>query len=80
MKKNESKANKGCGVSCMDCANSCLYQYGNDPVLSACQAKPQPYNVRFPYEVEVARVKRSCSLYVKSNVEKVIEHRQRQAA
>lgn len=67
-------------VSCMNCMHSLLHRYGNNPILAACQQQPQPYDVRFPYQVEVASCLRKCELWSLCVGEKVIEQRQRRAA
>ena len=73
---NNTKEQKPRGpVTCMDCKNSLLHRYGNNPVLAACKAQPQPYNVRFPFAVEVAGVKRKCPCYINSTEVKTIEQR-----
>ena len=64
-------------VCCMDCFWANLIQYGdNDPVLSECRQKPQLFNERFPYEVEVARAWRICALHKhQDRSEKTIQKR-----
>ena len=48
-----------------DCLWARLVQYDapRDPLLAECTRKPQPYSVRFPYTVEVARAKKMCPMY-----------------
>ncbi len=62
-------------VTCMNCMNAMLHRYGNNPILAACQAKPQPYNEKFPFEVMVAGHLRSCASHVVSDVQKVVIQR-----
>lgn len=74
-------SNKVCAkaeaVCCMDCFWANLIQYGdNDPVLAECRQKPQLFNERFPYEVEVARAGRICALHKhQDRSEKTIQKR-----
>lgn len=42
------------GASCMNCQHSRLLQYGENPLIAECCAKPQPGNTLFPYERMVA--------------------------
>ncbi len=42
------------GATCYNCKHSRLLQYGNNPVIAECCAKPQPGNELFPYERFVA--------------------------
>lgn len=74
----KTTAKKPCGpVDCTDCLHANLVQYDapRDPLLAECHAKPQPYSLRFPYQVEIARCKRACPFHEHTNAEKVIEHR-----
>ena len=64
-------------VTCMTCANAGLHQYGSNPVLAECHCQPQEGNTRFPYVVEVANAKRSCSNYA-YEADKTVEHRPHQ--
>lgn len=66
-------------VRCMTCLHSLLHRYGNNPVLAACLKKPQDYNERFPYEVEVANCLRNCSFFEETTVGKDIEQRENAA-
>lgn len=61
--------------SCMTCLRAQLHRYGNNPVLAACEAKPQPGNAKFPYEVMVASTVWVCPYYVKSSTDKWIQPR-----
>lgn len=72
---NEKKA-----VCCMNCMKAMLHRYGNDPILAACEAQPQPHDEKFPYAVEVAGVKRCCKDYVETDVQKVVQQRTKKAA
>lgn len=51
---------------CTDCRWARLVQYEGprEPLLAECTKKPQPYSVRFPYQVEVDRAKKVCPLYL----------------
>lgn len=51
---------------CTDCFWAHLVQYEGprEPLLAECTKKPQPYSVRFPYQVEVARTKKVCPMYL----------------
>lgn len=60
-------------VTCMTCFHAMLHRYGNDPVLAACHCKPQPWDVKFPYEIEVASAQRRCSSYIVSDEEKTVQ-------
>ena len=62
-------------VTCASCLYGRLHRYGNNPILAACEQKPQQGNVRFPFAVEVASVLRRCSLHKLSPVQKTIEYR-----
>lgn len=63
-------------VCCMDCFWANLIQYGSNPVLAECRKKPNMYNERFPYQVEVAFTRWICPMYVLQNrSEKSIQHR-----
>lgn len=62
-------------VTCMDCMHALLHRYGMNPILSACQQKPQPHDAKFPYQVEVASCKRKCAGYEKSNIVKTVQIR-----
>ena len=61
--------------SCMTCKHAMLHRYGTNPVLAACEAKPQPGNAKFPYEVMVASTVWICPHYVKSSTDKWIQPR-----
>ena len=74
----KTTAKKPCGpVDCTDCLHAHLVQYDapRDPLLAECHAKPQPHSTRFPYQVEIARCKKSCPLHVHTDEVKEIEHR-----
>ncbi len=62
-------------VTCMTCMNAMLHRYNNNPVLASCLCQPQPYDTRFPYQVEVASVLRKCAKYVESDVVKTVQQR-----
>ena len=75
----EDKANtKPC--SCMTCAHSMLHRYGSNPVLAACQKKPQPYDAKFPYEVFVASMVWVCPRYAEATSDKWIQPREARIA
>ena len=61
--KTEGRKKTAGPCCCKDCRWAELLQYGNDPLLAECRRKPQPGNVRFPYEREVARAIRTCAMY-----------------
>lgn len=42
------------GATCTNCKHSRLLQYGSNPVIAECCARPQPSNELFPYERMVA--------------------------
>ena len=76
---NKPKVNtKMC--SCMTCFWAQLHRYGNNPVLAACEAKPQPGNAKFPYEVMVASTTWVCPSYVEAEGEKWIQPREARVA
>lgn len=64
-------------VRCRCCLHASLIQYGvNDPVLAECHKKPDMYNARFPFTVEVANVLRQCPMHEYQNeTEKAIQLR-----
>ena len=62
-------------VTCMDCMKAMLHRYGNNPILAACQAQPQPGNEKFPFAVEVASCQRICVNYIFSDVQKQVIQR-----
>ena len=66
-------------VCCRTCAHGPLHRYGNDPLLASCLKKPQEYDSRFPYQVEVANCLRSCSMYAEATEVKEVEQRERVA-
>lgn len=66
--------------SCMTCAHSLLHRYGSNPILAACQQKPQPGNAKFPYEVMVASTTWVCPLYAQAVGEKWIQPREARTA
>lgn len=53
-------------VECTDClwANLVQYEGPREPLLAECTKKPQPHSPRFPYQVEVARAKKKCPMYM----------------
>lgn len=58
-------------VCCRCCLHAALMQYGKyDPVLAECYKKPDPDNERFPYQVEVASVPRTCRMHSYQDPEK----------
>ena len=76
--KNQSTARRSCGlVDCTDCRHAHLVQYEapREPLLAECHAKPQPYSMRFPYQVEIARCKKACPLHEHTDAVQVIEYR-----
>lgn len=63
-------------VCCMDCFWANLIQYSNNPVLAECRKKPNMYNEKFPYQVEVASTRWICPMYsFQGRSEKSIQHR-----
>ena len=62
-------------VCCLNCLHAQLHRYGNNPILAACHAQPQPDNDRFPYVVEVARHLRKCSSWKLDAKRKEVEQR-----
>lgn len=66
-------------VSCMNCLRAKLHRYGTNPILSACQCKPQPNNERFPFQIEVASVLRKCSDWKLDSTNKEVELRSKGA-
>ena len=89
MKKSSNNSKKPAGktagvtahklVTCMTCMHGRLHQYGNNPVLAACEAQPQYNDRRFPFVVEVARCQRTCTNYKETDAVKVIEQRTKAA-
>lgn len=61
--------------SCMTCKHSMLHRYGSNPVLAACEKKPQPGNAKFPYEVMVASTVWICPTWAEAEGEKWIQPR-----
>lgn len=66
--------------SCMTCQRAQLHRYGNNPVLAACEGKPQPGDANFPYEVMVASTVWVCPIYVEADGEKWIQPREARTA
>ena len=68
-----AKQAKLCMCDCTDCLWANLVQYGGpqEPLLAECTKKPQSYNSRFPYQVEVARAKKLCPYHQHTDVAKV---------
>lgn len=66
-------------VCCLNCLHAELHRYGNNPILAACQAQPQPDNERFPFAVEVARHLRKCSSWKLDTNKKTVEQRSKVA-
>ncbi len=66
--------------SCMTCKHALLHRYGTNPVLAACEAKPQPGNAKFPYEVMVASTVWKCPLYKREEGDKWIQPREAKTA
>lgn len=62
---------------CTDChwANLVQYEGPKEPLLAECTKKPQPYSLRFPYQVEVARAKKLCQMHKHTDEVKVIQIR-----
>lgn len=67
-------------VTCSTCIHARLHRYGSNPLLAACEQKPQPTSTRFPFEVEVALAPRHCAVYKKDAKGKDIEHKERAGA
>lgn len=66
-------------VSCMNCLHALLHRYDTNPILAACQCKPQPDNERFPFQVEVASILRKCSDWKLDPNDKEVELRSKVA-
>ena len=79
-KSQESKPKVKQLVCCMNCKNAQLHRYDNNPILAACMCQPQPYDMRFPYAIEVARHMRYCGDWKESDIVKTVEQRTRRAA
>lgn len=62
-------------VCCRNCMHADLIQYGDDPVLAQCLMKPDRYNERFPYDVDVASTPRLCPMHKYTGEEKWIQKR-----
>lgn len=62
---------------CTDCiwANLVQYEGPREPLLAECTRNPQPYNPGFPYQVEVARAKKLCPMYMHTDAVKQVETR-----
>lgn len=75
---NESNA-KYKLVCCLNCLRADLHRYGNNPILAACHAQPQPENERFPYQVEVACHLRRCNDWKLDPNRKPVEQRSKTA-
>ncbi|MBP3776726.1 MAG: hypothetical protein IJV60_03335 [Prevotella sp.] len=73
----KTQAKKPCVCDCTDClfANLVQYEGPREPLLAECLKKPQPYSVRFPYQVEVARAKKLCPFHEHTDEVKPIERR-----
>lgn len=71
------KLKKSFLCNCTDCiwANLVQYEGPREPLLAECTRKPQPYNQRFPYQVEVARAKKLCPYHEHTDVQKVPQRR-----
>lgn len=71
------KLKKPCICDCTDClwANLVQYEGPQEPLLAECTKKPQLYNTRFPYQVEVARAKLLCPLYRHTDEVKTVQIR-----
>ena len=73
-KEKEEKKNTQV-VCCMDCFWANLFRYGSNPILAQCRKKPNPYDKRFPYQVEVASAKWVCPLYMHQEEQKFVQIR-----
>lgn len=62
-------------VCCRNCKHAALIQYGDNPVLAQCLMKPDRYNDRFPYDVDVASSLKYCAMYQVADIEKTVEKR-----
>lgn len=62
---------------CTDCFWAHLVQYEGprEPLLAECTKKPQPYSPRFPYQVEIARAKKLCPMYLHTDAVRTPEIR-----
>lgn len=79
MANNRTSNNKYKLVCCLNCRHALLHRYGNNPVLAACQAKPQHNNDKFPYEVVVAWHLRRCDTWELEPQRKTVEQRSKVA-
>jgi len=80
--KTTSETTKTAGnrlVCCLNCLHAKLHRYDNNPVLSACEAQPQPGDERFPFRVEVASTMRHCACWKLDPNPKDIEQRSKTA-
>ncbi len=71
--QKEPKNDKPC--SCMTCKWAMLHRYGTNPILAACEKRPQQGNIKFPYEIMVASFLWICPHYAKSEDKKWVELR-----
>lgn len=66
MAKKASKKDEETLVSCMDCTQATLMQWGNDPIIAECKARK---------DREVARFKRFCQQHeLEKRLPKPIRH------
>lgn len=73
--KEEPRRNVNIPVTCMTCKHSLLHRYDSNPILAACQCKPQPGNEQFPFEIEIASLLRKCVSYDEAKGTKEVEQR-----
>lgn len=62
-------------VCCRDCVHAQLLQYDNNPVLAQCLKKPDLFNERFPYDIDVASSMKACRMHLHTDEVKPIEKR-----
>ena len=66
--------------NCMTCKHSMLHRYGNNPILAACEKRPQTGDAKFPYEVMVAGVTWVCPTWEQAEGEKWVQPRETKTA
>lgn len=66
-------------VCCLNCLHAHLHRYDSNPVLAECHQKPQTFNERFPFRIEVARPMRYCACWTLDPNPKDIEQRSKVA-
>lgn len=77
--QEEKRRNVKIPVTCWTCMHAKLHRWDNNPVLAECHKKPQAFNKRFPFEIEIASVLRLCVSYDETQSENVVEQRYKKA-